>query len=885
MREFWLMFASSEYYLPLDQLADPGTRYRPATVPPDWTATPLDCWLAWSAPDVRSVEQGWKIHVSSALPDAQTTLDVVAEICFEERVRFKHLAAEQFFLALHHKHGPRPQAGKFCALYPPDVETARHLMDRLVERRREAEAPHILTDRRYRDSTSVHYRYGGFSPRARLLSDGTRQSLLLDGTGQAIADERQPYFTLPPGVTDPFVTESGPDHQGSVVLAGRYRVEKAIRHSNAGGSYQAVDERSGRTVFVKEARAHNGLTWDGIEAQTRLRREHRTLVELHAADPGLAPEPIDYFRAWEHEFMVTEHVPGTPMVTWSGTYNRLIRPATTPEDRLAYVRRAHGVLTELRSIMDRLRAVGRRFGDLSPGNVLIDSDDAVRLVDFEATALLTDPEIQLGTEGFSPPRTLVAEGVDSDSYGFAALALLLLFPLQRLMEIDGAGRVELLTRDLGLDDVAASPADELWGAALRYYDTTTRTVSAAAATASGAAGEGIPALVAAARAHRPLPGPADLDERPIESLLALSEDLAAGILAMARPERDDWLFPPSPGGYRTNTVCVAYGTAGVLHALHHAGTTVPEEIRVRFRRDALAVRDELAPGLHVGTAGLSWVLAELGELDEARELIDHAQRHVLTRESINLEGGAAGVGLAQLALHRRTGDEKQLLAAADLGEWLCELDDPVGLLGRILPGLLRGRSGVALFLHQLAVETGEDRFRRAGLDLIHAELDGVVQTPNGDLSFEERAEMRRQLPYLGAGSAGVALVLGRYAADDERCRTMLPGIAADCAVSCAIDPGLYQGLAGGAYAWSEHADRAGAGREAARDTALRLATGLVKYVVRHRDGLRVLGGSVTRFTADLHSGSAGVLLALHRVVHGPADQFFTLDERRGGDMT
>ena len=53
-----------------------------------------------------------------------------------------------------------------------------------------------------------------------------------------------------------------------------YEIIRAIRISNAGGAYEARDVRSGQRVFIKEARAHNGLYWDGSTAQERLRREY-----------------------------------------------------------------------------------------------------------------------------------------------------------------------------------------------------------------------------------------------------------------------------------------------------------------------------------------------------------------------------------------------------------------------------------------------------------------------------------------------------------------------------------------------------------------------------------------------------------------------------------
>lgn len=73
-------------------------------------------------------------------------------------------------------------------------------------------------------------------------------------------------------------------------------------------------------------------------------------------------------------------------------------------------------------------------------------------------------------------------------------------------------------------------------------------------------------------------------------------------------------------GHATNTLCLAYGTAGVVHALHTAGRELPDSVVDRLGTDALRRRAELPPGLHTGSAGIVWVLAELGLSDEAETM-------------------------------------------------------------------------------------------------------------------------------------------------------------------------------------------------------------------------------------------------------------------------
>jgi hypothetical protein len=160
---------------------------------------------------------------------------------------------------------------------------------------------------------------------------------------------------------------------------------------------------------------------------------------------------------------------------------------------------------------------------------------------------------------------------------------------------------------------------------------------------------------------------------------------------------------------------------------------------------------------------------------------------------------------------------------------------------------------------------------------MYDELERAIIRPGGALSFADDAVARRAMPYLYAGSAGIALVLTRFvaAAPDELFVASLPRILDDVSKRCTIMPGLYGGLAGLAFVLADHAGLDGGCCQ--HDSAISLATGLVTHAVPHATGVRFLGDGSMRYSAELWSGSAGVLLALHRVLYGAADLFFTLD--------
>ncbi|TWF96985.1 class III lanthionine synthetase LanKC [Kitasatospora viridis] len=832
--------ADRDFYLPLEAAPDPGAPFAPGRVGAGWQWRTGGVWTYWVPPGESLgglPVQGWKVHVSATAARAGQVLDAAAEVFFAHRVVFKHLSAEAYFRYLHHKHGPRQQAGKFIAGYPVDVERAREVLEALRERLGDEPGPFVLTDRRYRDSPTVHYRYGGFRPARRLRADGTVARLIRRPDGEWVADLRLPAFTLPDGVRDPFAepeAEPEPASAGPVVL-GEYEITAALRHSNAGGSYLGQHRATGRKVFVKEARAHNGLSPDGSCAQERLRREHRTLVALHAAAPGLAPEPLGYLREWEHEFLVTEFLGGTSLHEWTARHAPVARAAATREQFAAYYARCTRLAEQLERAVGRLHELGYAFGDLNSRNVLVDEGpdgrDTLRLIDFETATTAGQPSFRIGTPGFAPPRGLFGEDREGrDRYALSAVLLCLLFPLHPVLDRSPAN-LPLLEREL----TALSPVPaELWRKATEF----------------------VPARPA----------------RPLDTALPeFTAGVARGLLALAGRGPEDAVFPLAPDAYRTNRLGYAHGLAGILSALRQAAVPVPAEFTERLRRAALAGRAELPPGLNCGTAGIAWALAELGEPDAATALAEHAVNHPLGLTCVTLGDGAAGIGLALLAVHARTGDQRLLERADALGDRIAAATRAGEAFGAADPrGLLAGRAGLAHFLRQLSAATGRQGHYRTGLRLIHEELDRAVELPGGALSFAPTAGSRRAVPYLAGGSAGVGLALLGFARPgaDDRLTGALGRIVADASKPLTVKAGLFRGLAGLLIFLTDHA--AWSGGASARQTVDRSARCLTTHAIPHGDGFRFLGGDGRRYSCDLASGSSGVLLALGRALQpGP----------------
>ncbi|MEU8898661.1 class III lanthionine synthetase LanKC [Nocardia sp. NPDC048505] len=834
------LLTDPDYFRPIEY-SDPGPRFAPAAPPAGWTRSESGVWTHWLPPEVALPDQGWKVHVSSALENTHLVLDIVAGVCAELGVPFKHLTGRAFFGWLHSKHGSRVQSGKFCALYPPTPQRAHEVLIRLERALYGIAGPYVLTDRRFGESQCVSYRFGAFRPRYRLQADGSKLPTMRALDGTEIPDERRPEFFLPAGVVDPFGPPPEPaDTAGEVSFHG-YTFEEVLQHSNAGGAYRVRDSHGG-ACFVKEARGHNGYV-GARDARQRLEHEYLTLRALHAAAPGLAPRPIELFTEWENTYLVTEFVPGRTLTSWMVATTPLIHAGADPASFAGYYRRCRHILEQLTEQIQTLHRLGYAFVDISPGNVLVADDDTVRLIDVEAVQRLDHPLGLLSTPGFTPPelRTAAARAEADpryvDAYALAALAQTLIFPMHEAAERSPQSLAHL---HADLADVAAPPAP-LWDAALRYRRD------------SG---------------EQRLPDPETVRADPITALAWLRDRTADALERMAEPGHPISVYPLGPKGYGTNTRGVAHGTAGVLHALRSAGRTIDPAVRTRLRDESLAARDDTCPGLMFGNAGIALVLDDLGEREAAATLLAAAGAHRLATESATWGGGAAGIAMAYLLFHRRTGDPGHLEQAHRLLSALPA--DLRPLLGADnAGGLLHGRPGPALALYYLATLTGEQRSFDHGLRLLHEELAHAELRPGDALEFRTSERDLRVMPYLASGSAGYALVASRYLRrhDDPVLAEALRRCLRSAGIRFTAAPGLFHGQAGMALAQAD----SGLPLDPARWTAL------FKYAIPGATGVRWLGGHGQRLSADLATGSAGVLLALHHALTGSPDPLFTLD--------
>jgi hypothetical protein len=824
-----LLFCLSDpmYYESPDRLADEATRYalsaRP--VPAGWRRSAQGLWTQMRPEGVGRPEQGWKIHISAVPDEASSTLDIVADACLARRVPFKFLRSARALRFANGKYMPRASSGKFITVYPADEGQLDDLLAELVPALDGRRGPYILSDLRI-GAGPVYVRYGAFTELWCAGADGDPVPAVRDPAGRLVPDARVAGFTIPNGVRVPASLRSHLAARAPAEGADLpYRVERVLYFTNAGGTYLAVDRETGQRVVLREARPHCGTDSTGTDAVTRLRREYEILSRLDGLD--FVPRVHGLRTFWEHEFLVEQYVPGQTFMDAVVASHPLRFRDPAPDVLSGYARWVERITGELGRALEILHDRGVSHGDVHPSNVILRPDGSVALLDFEYAGAAGDERpVRVGAPGFAAPGPVT--GAEADWYALRSTWLMAMLPLAEVVDHDPAKAATL--RSAAVEHLGLGPSA---GSALREV------------------------RPSSSRPRSGEPAVAELFGDPSRQWPAIRAGLVDAILAAATPDRTDRLFPGGPQVFDGQAGALAHGAAGVLLALHRAGVAVPESYVDWLV--AAAGRTRHRAGLFDGLAGIAVVLAELGRPDEALAAWSRC-RELPAPATADLQSGLAGRAWTSCRFADLTGDEGLLddaiRAAAELD---AVVRDGGGAALALAPsaGLLHGMSGAAVVHLGLYRRTADERHLRACRRALSHELSHCVAMEDGTVLVKAG---RRHLLYLNAGSGGIALVANAYLAhrEDDELAAFVRAVRRGCGAPMVREPGLWHGRAG----LLAMLGRLGGPREEVLDQVRRLAWHAVC-----RDGhLLIPGHRLSRFSADLATGSAGVLLALHTVL-------------------
>ena len=218
----------SEYYVRKDfyglKSDDYLRRLRTPEFEENYTVNNKAPWTYCSVIGRREPVQGWKIHISGTYDNHFKILKKVFNYCVEKKLNFKFVINLGSYICINGRESSRSQHGKSIVIYPRQ-ERIKETLEDLYKLLKGYEGPYILSDRPYKDSKVIYYRYGEFRPIYIPDEYGTAEYKMYGKNNELISDSRNPYFTLPEGVED--LCEYKKSDKKSLFLS-KYKVEKVI---------------------------------------------------------------------------------------------------------------------------------------------------------------------------------------------------------------------------------------------------------------------------------------------------------------------------------------------------------------------------------------------------------------------------------------------------------------------------------------------------------------------------------------------------------------------------------------------------------------------------------------------------------------------------------
>lgn len=783
-----------------------------------WSSKERHPWVNWLPTGWSFPRQGWKIHVSATSESAEAVLSSTAKFCFRTGIPFKHLATARDLLSQNSKYADRSAAGKFITIYPSSDEEFVTILEELDSRLTGNEGPYILSDKRW-GTGPVYFRYGAFVPPP---SNGSPfVSTLIDPDGNEVEDPRRPAYTPPDWAVLPEKVAIATRDDGDVHFP--FKILNALHFSNGGGVYlaEALNNEyvpSGTRVVLKEARPYAGLDVEGIDAVTRLEHEANVLRSLKGLD--CVPTYYGAFTAWEHRFIVMEHIQGQDLKREWMTRTPVLQTAPWNLHDKAYLDWVTNTVNLLDKSLSDIHEAGWLLGDIHPKNVIMRDGVKPCFIDFEF-AHCKDPSwrCQQGAPGYEPFAGLT--GFDADRWSMGMLELDLIYPQATIADQGNVWKIkQLLDRGAKSMAIPESVRTSIHG----------KTVDVLPGMYQDEVSD---------RAHS------------VDSLTdkAFQANIKRGLLNLMDLEDEGPLVPGDIALFADsgaeNEVGYPYGAAGVIEQLH--GSLSSRDIHGIDEWLSNRVSRICSAGLR-GWEGLAHVAHRTG-LDRTLDSLSCISRPEASDPT--LWSGWAGVGLYQLA---SGGDP--LKAAHQLEKHLDDKDQGESV------GLLHGWCAAAIFFTRLYQQTGESKYISLATRAIEADLSRCVMTKNATLEFDEGW---RTLPYLGVGSLGVGLAILELqrVTDTEIFSDSLSGIDAAATYYQCGQASLAHGLSGFLiYLMRRVRHRPSAALEEVISSHLQ---SLRLHSVTDETGLFFRGNQNLRLSADYLTGASGVLAALNEI--------------------
>lgn len=772
--------------------------------------------------------QGWKIHISTNIEEAQATLDVVSKLMIERNISFKYVKSITELMMKDSKYGDRGSSGKFITIYPKTTKQFIELLSLLDNSLAHLKpGPYILNDKRWYQS-NIYFRYGGFKLNS-VYIDGRKVDAIENLQGELIEDKRVPYYYLPDFVEEaPEIIEmdKAMDQDDTSSPLDNFVIKEALHFSNGGGVYMAENKSSNTKVILKEGRPHAAVDAQGRDAFSRIVNESEILEKLKKTTYPV--KKISSIHAWEHFFIEEEYIEGESLS------DRLVRnyPFGSTLKNEAYIDSCINIINQLIEAIQEIHRENVGMGDLQPANVIITPDEQVRLIDFETASTTTDTLSGLMTPGFIGDQEMNKK--QSDWFALLRIAKQLFIPIGSVQDISW-----------NLDTIHKHWVQITFGEKAIQL---------------------IEKIESLCKFHQ---------SRPMEELMTtnghLKQEFDLSVLksklrnSMLKDiKNDDRLLPGDIKQYEMESgmVNVLTGGFGTAMALHRTGG-INQTVNDWIEKQNINKLTKLEAGLFTGKMGIATVLWELGYHEKTKILFD-SFIDFKQIEDVSLVSGLSGIGLAYLGFSYEIDEPKYLDICLYIGELLIDKFNtgvPITTfdIDVVDKGIMTSWSGVSLYFTALYKKTNDEKWLLLAEKALEKDLELGLFDKDGLYQIDDDF---RILPYLANGGSGLAIPIVELElnANMQKWDKEINGICKIPQSKCFYNAGLFQGTTG-ILAIANLLELYTKKNSLVSSALFTLNL----HLLETDDCIFVPGDSCFRLSGDVMSGSSGLLLTVNDI--------------------
>ena len=778
-------------------------------VPSGWNH--LDNGLFTYVSKNENEDQGFKIHISSTYEDSQSVLNLVFPYLIKKEISFKYVNNKKTYKNSISKNGIRTFSGKFITVYPNSNVFLKTLKELHELTKFFKKGPYILTDKRYKDG-NIFFRYGAFKE----ILNEYGEHCIQDEDGNLILDVREPEYHLPSFVKEPKELYEEDEEEDENSPFYKYEFTEVLKFSNAGGVYVAHRKSDNKKVLIKEARqgilsmVHTNLT-----AEELLKDEYDSLLKLK--DVKGVVNPIEFFKVWESSFLVEEFIEGLELETWIPAeydfYNK---------NYDAYFEKSKKILENLYKVLLEIHSFNIAICDLQTRNIIVTENLDIKIIDLEtATNTESNYEKGLTTEGFY--HELAVKPICRDFYALNRIATRMFLPLTSMFNVVGSLenikyiswirenlREDIYKWFITFQKKVISNIEESYKIFKNCYNFSHHSYNK----------ENFQSVY-----NKILNG-------FLENININSDSLISG--SIAQFEEDCGKYNLKNGGF------------GAVLLLNRANLLTDDIIKWVNRAIVNINENKYNEGFLTGLSGIALTLYEIGFKDDAIKLIKKIKLKNEKRDiDLSFSSGYAGIGLAYALMYNETKDEYFLEKSKEVSDYIF-----INYKDYSKQGFLEGRSGISFFASIMYSITKEEKYKELSIELIKQEL--LETEIKEDILFVHYSEVNQNNPYLDKGTVGIALAIytlnlysneNHFQNEFELCLNILNFLICK-------ENSLFSGLSGFFLLNSMTSKK------------FDLINKLNAFSISNNGFNYITDSNGIKFSSDLETGSAGVLLGL-----------------------